>query len=105
MLKKIETVAKQYDKQVLITEIGFRSVESPWIAPYDETNGKAVNTEHQQMAYEAVLSQLDNRPWLSGIYFWKWPVVEQNISLDTDRRFIPQDKPAAQTIEAFFKSH
>ena len=104
MLDKIGDIAKRYQKQVLITEIGFRSVENPWIAPYEESNGKAVNAAHQNMAYQAVLSQLKDRPWLSGIYFWKWPVVQQEISVSTDRRFIPQSKPAEKTIKAYFKA-
>ncbi|MEL7146518.1 MAG: hypothetical protein AAFO69_09140, partial [Bacteroidota bacterium] len=104
MLKKIDGVAKKYNKQVLITEIGFRSVQNPWIAPYEETNGKAVNAEHQDMAYKAVLSQLEGKPWLRGIYFWKWPVVEQPFAVENDRRFIPQHKPVEKTIEAFFKN-
>jgi len=102
-LNKIGKIAERENKQVLFTEIGFRSVKGPWIAPYDESNGRPANAEHQDRAYQAFLSQLDNRPWMKGIYFWKWPIVREEIDPTSDRRFVPQGKPAETTIRKYFE--
>jgi hypothetical protein len=46
---KIEKICNTYNKPLIFTEIGFRSVEKPWIQPHEEPNGKAINEDHQSL--------------------------------------------------------
>ncbi|MEL7342666.1 MAG: hypothetical protein AAGM67_19435, partial [Bacteroidota bacterium] len=70
---RIEKVAKHYQKDVLLTEVGFRSVEKPWEHPHAEANGQAYNEEAQARCYEALFKAGQEREWLKGYYWWKWP--------------------------------
>ncbi|MEL7532185.1 MAG: hypothetical protein AAFN10_12785 [Bacteroidota bacterium] len=85
---KIEKVAQKYQKQVLFTEVGFRSIERPWEHPHAEANGQAFDEAAQARCYEALFKAGENRDWLAGYYWWKWP------------SYIPYAKEASKSFTA-----
>ena len=73
IMDQIEKVSKHFDKPVLFTEVGFRSVERPWLHPHEEANGQSYSEEAQARCYKALLANTKGRDWLLGLYWWKWP--------------------------------
>lgn len=104
-LKRIEIVAKKYNKKVVFTEIGFRSIETPWINPhhYDWNHEPAYYEKDQKRCYEAVMSTLESKKdWCNGILWWKWPSY-LNHSKESKTEFAPNGKAAQHVIEEWFK--
>ena len=102
VLSKVNQVKSRYNKPVVLTEIGFRSVESPWLQPHEEAFDKKYSQEHQALAYSAVFNAMDTQPVADGILWWKWPTNMGN-TLEEDRRFIPAGKSSERVIEHWFK--
>jgi len=103
VLEKISKVKSKYNKPLLITEIGFRSVDSPWMSPHEEAGNKTFNEEDQATAYSAVFKALEQKPVIDGIFWWKWP-TNLEPGYWPDRRFIPYDKKSQQVIGHWFKT-
>jgi len=101
VLNKIKAVSTGYNKQVLFTEIGFRSVAGTWENPHAQAGDRASNVQHQARAYEVVLQSLENQPWCAGLFWWKWPTDLEDSDV-ADRRFIPAGKPAEKVVEKWF---
>lgn len=101
IIDKINRVYKKYQKPVLFTELGFRSVEAPWQNPHEEAGSRAYNADHQARAYRIFAESMKDQPWCRGMFWWKWPTILTNGG-ESDRRFIPYKKPAEEVIRAFY---
>ncbi|MEM1123574.1 MAG: hypothetical protein AAGJ18_24255, partial [Bacteroidota bacterium] len=102
-LDKIERFCKKYNKPLVFTEIGFRSVEAPWKNPHAEEGDRSFNGAHQKICYEVVLKNIKNRDWCNGILWWKWPSYPSYRG-PRNKGFTPSDKPAEQIVEQYFKT-
>ena len=100
-LKKVENISKQYQKPVLLTEIGFRSITAPWQMPHEHPGNKAHNAQHQAICYKIVLEELQAHEWCEGIYFWKWPSYIEFTRPD-DKDYSPIGKPAEEVLSELF---
>ena len=101
VFNKLDQIAKQHNKPLLFTEIGFRSSEMPWKSPHSSPQISTFSAAHQALCYEAVCEVLKTKSY-AGIYWWKWPSF-----LDYARRrplsFTPYGKPAATIVENYFR--
>ena len=102
-LQKAEAVCKKYNKTLVFTEIGFRSVTAPWKNPHSDSDGRAFNDTHQKLCYEVVFEGIEDKDWCGGTLWWKWP------SYMTHRGknhvgFAPNKKQTEKVIENFFKT-
>lgn len=101
VLQKVKQIKFRYSKPVIFTEIGFRSIEAPWIQPHAEAGENPYNEQHQAICYQAVFRAMADHPVVDGILWWKWPTrLEQGNK--EDRRFIPAGKQAEKVIEDWF---
>lgn len=99
---KMEHIAKRYGKDIIITEIGYKSSRGTWIKPYDYRESRILDLEHQKRAYEAMLAALTGRTWLKGIYWWKWSTQLEHGGPENDD-FTPNGKPAEQVVAKWYK--
>lgn len=109
-LERIKIISEKYDKKVVFTEIGFRSIEKPWVSPhhYDWGSQPPYSEVDQKRCYEIVMSGLQNekqngRDWSSGIFWWKWPSYLEH-SREAKTEFAPNGKEAERVVEEFFKN-
>lgn len=102
ILRRVEKVQKKYDKPLLFTEIGFRSVPAPWRQPHAHPEeGAGYHGEHQRLCYEVVLRNLAGKDWCQGVMFWKWPsYLESRGAENTD--YLPVGKPAEAVVMDWF---
>lgn len=103
--KTIEMVAHTFKKPVVFTEIGYRSTHDaaiePWIWP-QHLSDKAIPSEDvQAVCYEAFFKSVWNKPWMGGVYFWKW--YPQGGKRMTEIDFTPQGKKAQEVMKLNFK--
>lgn len=102
VLSKIEKVQSKYNKPVVFTEIGFRSVDGTWKNPHEEAKGRAFNEANQALAYEIVLEGIQNKDWCKGILWWKWPSY-LSYQGPQNTGFAPTNKKAEEVVEQWFK--
>ncbi|GJM28122.1 MAG: hypothetical protein DHS20C17_07570 [Cyclobacteriaceae bacterium] len=103
VLRKIDGVKSTFQKPVVFTEIGFRSVASPWLRPHEEAGDKEFNEDDQAKAYEAVFQAIASSSTIDGILWWKWP-TNPGFQGVQDRRFVPTGKKAEKIIAKWFES-
>lgn len=102
VLSKIEKVQRHYNKPVVFTEIGFRSVESTWKNPHEEPKGRAFNEKNQALAYEVIFEGIQDKDWCKGILWWKWPSY-LTYQGPENTGFTPANKKAEKVVERWFK--
>ncbi len=103
VVARIEDVQKRFNKPLLLTEIGFPSSARPWILPYEENRQEPANTVHQALCYRIMIEALSDEPWLSGIYWWKWPSHLERGGATSRDRFTPNGKPAADVVRRWYQ--
>lgn len=102
ILKKIESVQKKFDKPLLFTEIGFRSIPAPWINPHADANGADFYGQHQKWCYEIVMKNLAEKDWSQGLMWWKWPSYLESRGRN-NTGFTPNNKPAEEVIAEYWR--
>lgn len=87
-------IAAHPGKEVMFTEIGYRSVVGANMAPWDWSTTGTVDNIEQQNCYEALYRVWGQGTTLKGHFLWAWPV---NPPGATDTDYNPRNKPA-QTV-------
>ncbi len=98
----LERLARTFNKQLILTEIGYRSIDGAVGAPWDFETAGAVNVQEQANAYQAALETFWDRRWLAGFFWWNWE-IDPNAGGPNDRGYTPQQKPAEQILTAFYR--
>ncbi|NQY04686.1 MAG: glycoside hydrolase TIM-barrel-like domain-containing protein, partial [Flavobacteriaceae bacterium] len=69
----IKGISDKYQKQILFTEFGYRSVDftgsKPWEVDYSKTS---VNLQGQVNATQVIFDTFWHEEWFAGGYIWKW---------------------------------
>ncbi|KGL59814.1 hypothetical protein SAMN04487762_0526 [Polaribacter sp. Hel1_33_78] len=97
-------IQKKYNKPVLFTEFGYRSVDfnakKPWESNRVEGN---VNLQAQVNGLQAIHNQFWKEDWFAGGFIWKWFHKHEEVGGENNNRFTPQNKPAEQLIRKLYK--
>ncbi|MDX2247788.1 MAG: glycoside hydrolase TIM-barrel-like domain-containing protein [Bacteroidia bacterium] len=97
----IRKVSEKHNKPIVFTEVGFRSIESPWIQPHAEAGDSPYEETDQALCYQIVLETLKDQPWFLGLYWWKWPSYLDHTHRDpTD--YNPCGKEAEEVLKVFY---
>ena len=104
--EKIVAVSTKFNRPVLFTEFGYRSMDytakKPWLVDRSE---KDVNMNAQANAKRAIFEEFWAEDWFAGGYVWKWFINHENAGGGNDNRFTPQNKPAQEVIGYFYQRH
>ncbi len=101
IMQRIAKVATRFQKQVIITEVGFTSTPASWRQPHERAAGKPVDLEAQARSYRAFLSAAQEEPSLHGLYWWKWPSY-LDYGGPGNNDFTPNNKPAEAVVSRFY---
>jgi hypothetical protein len=92
---------RRFDKPVIFTEIGARSIVGAARAPWDwQVSGK-VDLVGQARWYRAALAAFAARPWMKGLFFWQW-YPDPTVGGLRDGSYTPHGKPAEVVLRAWF---
>jgi hypothetical protein len=103
-LDAIETVSRRFDRPVLFTEVGYRAADDALEHPHqwpERSRAAAPNPSVQELGYRAFVSAIRNRPWVKGVYWWKWftdPATDEEGSAG----FSPRGRPAERVLRAAY---
>lgn len=99
--KTVRDLSEKYNKPVLFTEFGYRSVDytgkEPWKSDRSMTT---VNLEAQSNTTQALFETFWKEDWFVGGFVWKWFHDHKKSGGETNSRFTPQNKPVEAIIKA-----
>lgn len=101
IIKKAEKISRNAQKPLLLTEIGFRSIQGPWENPHAQADGRGFNEDHQEWCYDTVFKTIQDEDWIHGIFWWKWPSY-LNYRGRENTSFTPNGKKAEETVQRYF---
>jgi hypothetical protein len=102
--KEMAGVATSFNKQIIFTEVGYRSMDFAGKEPWKSERGEAAaNMEAQSNLTAALLEELWKEPWFSGGFIWKWYIDHETSGGIENNRFTPQNKPAELVIRNAFQ--
>jgi glycosyl hydrolase family 113 len=103
--KMIKSLSDKYNKPILFTEFGYRSVDYTGKEPWKSDRSiSTVNLEAQTNATQALFQEFWNEDWFSGGFIWKWYLNYEHSGGLNNTRFTPQNKPVEKVItEVYLK--
>lgn len=108
-IPKLEGVHKRFNRDILFTEMGYKSTANGGVRPWEwaeEPAAKAnrFSAETQANSYRAFFNSVWGRDWFAGVHLWQmrtdYTLYEEALQLD----FTPQGKPAEAVITRGFSS-
>ncbi len=100
-LFQIESIYQIWQKPILLTEIGYRSIDGANMRPWDwETPGNVDLTEQAQ-CYQAVIRAFGEKSWFEGIYKWNWE-PDPSLGGESDKGYTPLGKPAEMVLKRWY---
>jgi len=98
---RLERLAARWDRPVLFTELGYRSVDFAAQYPWKFDDTTPVNLQLQADAYTAFFEAVWPEPWFAGVHWWKWRSSLDDGGTDNDD-FTPRSKPAEDVLRQFY---
>ncbi|HLZ06211.1 MAG TPA: hypothetical protein VKR55_29180 [Bradyrhizobium sp.] len=96
----LHSLSEQYGKPVLMTEVGYRSMDGTAIEPGAWNNNGTPDPNAQADAFKAFFQVWTTAggSWLQGAEIWQWDLNNQY----TPTGYSPMGKPAAAVIAQYF---
>lgn len=102
-LVRLERLSTRWDRPVLFTELGYRSVDFAAQYPWKYDGTTPVNLRLQADAYRAFFEAVWPQPWFAGVHWWKWlSSLDDGGAHDDD--YTPRAKPAEEILRQFYST-
>ena len=89
-------------KQIIFSEVGYQSCDGTNRTPWRrEPLLHSVDLQEQADCYEALLDQLQDRPWWLGVFWWNWE-TQPGAGGPEDCWHTPQNKPAETLLSSYY---
>ena len=97
----LKQLSQEYNRPILLTEIGYRSVKGANKAPWKWQSSTEIDLTLQANLYEAVLETFYNEEWVAGIFFWNW-LADPSQGGANNSDYTPHNKPAEDVLRSFY---
>lgn len=99
--KRLKKLSKAENRQILLTEFGYRNVsyagKRPWI--HDKGENVQPNNQTQVNLYQALFQTFWKKSWVAGGFAWKWFALPKS---GKDTSFSVQGKPALNVLQKWY---
>lgn len=89
------------NKDVVFTEIGYKSVDACAHEPWNPTSPN-LNLQSQSNATQAFFEAFANKPWFKGAFLWKWYPKHETAGGANNKDYTPQNKSSELLIKKCF---
>lgn len=100
--KRLHKLSTSFNKPILFTEYGYRSIDYTGKEPWKFDHNTDVNLKAQSNALQALYDTFWSEQWFAGGFLWKWHTKHSTIEGKNDNQFTPQNKPAQKIIEQHY---
>ncbi|WP_339756786.1 glycoside hydrolase [uncultured Winogradskyella sp.] len=102
---EIKALSERYDRPILFTEYGYRSVDysgkQPWVS---DRSMNQVNLEAQVNTTKALYETFWKEDWFAGGFIWKWFHDYYKSGGEDNSMYTPQNKPVEDVIKTYYKT-
>lgn len=98
---EIESVQLAWQKPIVFTEIGYRSMDGTNRQPWDWEASGETDLVEQALCYQAIIQVFGEKTWFNGIYWWNWEPDPQEGG-PADNYYTPQGKPAETIFKRWY---
>lgn len=99
IVQRMESYSAEWNKPILIPELGYRSAKGSVHHPWDDPISNTVDLEEQANAYEAFYKSFANKSWFAGVMWWSHSKSEPDSIENTS--YSPIGKPAEDIIRQY----
>jgi hypothetical protein len=99
--RDIEPLYNQYQKPIVFTEVGYRSVAGAHNRPWDYSTQGPADLQEQANSYEALFRYWDQYDYMQGVQLWDWK-SDPNAGGANDNDYTPQNKLAETVMLKWF---
>jgi hypothetical protein len=100
---EMKKLSDKYNKQIIFTEVGFKSVEGTTIKPWEWNQDGKTSQEEQALAFQATSLVFQNAPYLAGVFVWKYFTDMNSYERrNNEKGFTPYRKEAEKIISGWF---
>jgi hypothetical protein len=99
---ELSALVEKWQKPLILTEIGYRSIDGAAMHPWDWQIEGAVDLKEQEDCYRAAFESVYNEPWFAGIFWWSWSPDPFEGGPD-DAGYSPHGKPAEDVLRTWFR--
>lgn len=97
----LASLVTKWQKPLLVTEIGYRSLDGTASRPWDWQAQGPVDLGEQADCYQAAFESLYQQPWLAGLFWWAWS-PDPFEGGPGDNGYTPHDKPAEDVLRKWY---
>ena len=102
-IASLDELASSWNKPILFTEIGYRSINGATRRPSDWQREAPLDLQEQADAYQAVFETVYNQPWFAGLFWWVWS-TDPARGGPADDGYSPYGKPAEAILRSWYAS-
>ena len=103
LMTRLERLSARWERPVLFTELGYRSVDFAVQYPWKYSDSTPVNLQLQADAYAAFFETVWTEPWFAGVYWWTWSSLADDGG-PTDDDYTPRGKPAEDILRQYYSA-
>ncbi len=100
-IEELAALAAKWQKPLILTEIGYRSLDGASMHPWDWQIQGEVDLKEQEDCYRAAFESIYREPWFGGIFWWSWSPDPFEGGPD-DTGYPPHGKPAEDVLRTWF---
>jgi hypothetical protein len=97
----IKPLSQKWNKPVLFTEVGYKSVAGAHSVPGLSSYWNNVDEAEQARDYEALFSYWNDQSFMKGVHWWNWS-TNPNAGGSSDGDYTPQNKKAQTVMTNWF---
>jgi hypothetical protein len=98
---QLHPLSQQYNKPLLFTEVGYRSVNNSNNDPFDFGRGGWYDGTIQANAYQALGNYWSDKSYMQGVQIWQWQ-SDPNAGGSGNTDYTIQNKPAEVVVTQIF---
>lgn len=100
--KQFEFQSKKWNRKIVLTEVGFPSIEYALASPHEEIFSQAASEDVQALGYDQTMKEFMQQPWSGGLFWWKWESGRSPRS--GDKSFQIKGKKAQTVLKKYYQA-
>lgn len=97
----MQRLSIQWNRPIVLTEVGFPSIDGAFLSPHKEDFSQSVSDERQAEGYRMLIDAFADQPWCKGFFWWKWESADRD-PRDQDKSFQIRGKMAETVVRNFY---
>lgn len=96
-------LSERWNRPIVLTEVGFPSIDGAFISPHKEDFSQQVSDERQAQGYRMLIDAFADQSWCKGFFWWKWESADRD-PREQDKSFQIRGKIAETIVRDFYRN-